>query len=196
MSRGAQNLTTDQAALLKQSKDAYATLRTAQAEIDQKVALYREELERELEAIRVRFVQSVYAANTGGVPVTRIARDALGHQGTTATYDAIKEGSRYAAPVAEAETLKAPSVFERAADGSIVFTPTATDVAPILAKLGFEPDAVPSDASATFTVTDGLISSTTPSILPSGTMNPIVAMVMADGSKHARALVEFAEAAA
>lgn len=187
MTRGSQNLTTTQKALLDAGRASYAAYQKAQDDIERRVQAFRDEISAEVEAARVRWTQDAYATKEAGVPVTRLARDAMGHTGTTAAYAAINEGARYAAPIAEQTADEGP--FERVDDSIIRFTPDAADLAPVLARLDMDAETAPT--SAEFLVADGVVVPTGAGAHRAG-IHPVVAMVMADGSKYARALVEFA----
>lgn len=147
-----------------------------------------EAFEKELAALEIRRDILAYQAREEGVPVTQIARVGLHTKATITAYRAIAHGEEYVKPVEQSAEEQDARLVR---DGkSITFTPTADEIAPVLEKLGLD---APADACAVFTVTDGAITAVTPSMLPSGTLHPVVAMVMADGSKYARELVQFAE---
>lgn len=186
-------ITPEGAALLEQLAAADTEYRNATVTLEKRI---RAEAEEKLEQMKIRRDIIAYQAKSAGVPVTRISRDGLHTTATITGYNAIENGQRYAGGATqEAEAIAERARFELV-DGNVAFTPDSVDLAPVLEKLGLGADYVPEDATAAFAVDGGIITPITPAILPGGTMNPIVALVMADGSKHGRALVEFAEAAA
>lgn len=152
----------------------------------------RAEVEEKLHTLRVRRAILAHQTLQAGVPKKRIANVGLHTTATITAYQAIAEGEKYAGGDL-ADAAPADQRFQLR-DNLIAFTPDADEVRAIAEKLELDTNLLPTGAE--FTVTDGIITPSTPAITGSGQMHPIVAMVMADGSKHARALVEFAEAAA
>lgn len=142
---------------------------------------------KELGELEIRRDIAAYRAREEGVPVTKIAKEGMHTSATITAYRAIENGERYVKP---AEATAAPTPFERYESGAIRFTPNDADLAPVLERLGL--DVADAPASAEFTVENGVVTPTPGTAAETAGVHPVVAMVMADGSPHARALIEFA----
>ena len=185
------NLTPEQVTLIQRAKDSLQARRNAANSLEDRVREYRETLISELEPLEARWGMDVYALVKSGLSKPFIAREVLGQKGTVAIYKAYEKGAMYAGAVAPVEGFaKFNDMLTREEDGAFVFTPPAEELAKVVATLGIQPDAAPT--SGRFVVERGRVATAADqaAFLPSGEMDPVVAMVMADGSRWAAQILD------
>lgn len=177
--------THDSDVAIAEAKKAWDDYQHGERDLERRTKEFLEKERASLNFLRGRVASLFLAAATAGVPKTRLAKEVLGQKGTVLTYELIEEGLALAERTSESTQADGP--FARSSGGVITYTPVAGELAGVLEKLGLDAESAPK--SADFTVKDGKVAAVTPAFGEGG-MHPVVALVMADGSKHAKALIE------
>lgn len=174
-------------AAIAQAKKDWADYVAAKQDLDQRIQELVAKEQVAVTLLRGRVATSFHNAVKAGVPKTTLAKEVMEQKGTVLTYQLIQEGADLAGRTVNPEANAAP--FVKGGAGVVTYTPTDEEFTAAATKLGLDAETAP--RSAEFKVKNGRVTAVTEAFGEGG-MHPVVALVMADGSKHAKALVEFA----